>query len=90
MRIKVEVTERDIRLGRRFGYHTQKCPIGRALSRFMKSCRCLYYTAEFENKDKDIEQIGLPKKCRVFQDKVLRNASVKPFSFSLSVPKGVL
>lgn len=85
MRIKVEVTERDIRLGSRFEMEPKLCPIARALKRHTTNVSCGY-----ENVTINSWTFELPKKCLVFQDKLFARESVKPFSFSLSVPEGVL
>lgn len=83
MRVKIEVTEKDIRLGRRQASSTTKCPVARALKRVFKSrfriCEVSFATLEDA-------VITLPREAGLFMYALEGGKSVKPFSFTITAP----
>jgi hypothetical protein len=83
MKIKVEVTERDIRLGREQILSNSLCPVARAISRAVGKSVDVGVSWASINRDYDVV---LPKKCQAFIDRLCRGKSLKPFSFTISLP----
>lgn len=83
MRIKIEVTANDIKKGKGRVRSASDCPIARALKRtFPKHKPGCGYDIFFLDR-----VVHLPKSVTRFQDRLFENKDVKPFSFTLTIPK---
>lgn len=85
-KVKIEITERDIKLGRGSAGDTTRCPVARALKRKLRDkfvrCGCTYFVFAGNH------YIDLPKKASQFMYDLFDDAraKVKPFSFTVSLP----
>lgn len=87
MRVKIEVTEMDIKRGKRGDIC--KCPIARATNRLLKSARVTGFATLYLNTKRDRSGISrsyvLPKKAYNFVQCYDSHKAVKPFSFTVNV-----
>ena len=83
MKIKVEVTEKDIRLGRKQILTNTLCPVARALSRAVG--KPVQVGVSWASINHDYDTV-LPKKCQAFIDRLCGKKPLKPFSFTISLP----
>jgi len=84
MKIKVEVTERNIRLGKNHASNVFNCPLARALKRTLR--KRFYSTGWAGFTTTDGYRVEFPLKAKLFQDRLFDGKPVKPFSFTISLP----
>lgn len=88
--MKINVLDSDIKTGRK--YNPNRCPVAKAIRRTVGKSN-LYSTMVFISsvemvfKNKTFFELILPKKVEDFINSFDRGLKVKPFSFSLKIPK---
>lgn len=90
MRIKIEVTKEDIRLGAEGS--SGDCPIALALKRrFLRQNLSIYVGDDVFTFDGGNRWHKLPKRASVFSTAQMHNhvEKLKPFKFFIDIPKGV-
>ena len=84
-KVKIEITERDIELGRGLVGDGTRCPVARALRRKLRdkffACGCTYFVY-------GDSYVDLPKKVSQFMYDLFdgAQAKAKPFSFTINLP----
>jgi len=90
MKVKVNVTQRDIKAGCKV--NATCCPIARAINRLLRgghsSSVCQFGGHIYETGP--VAEIVIPKKAAAFMDAFDKPAPVRPFTFTLDLPAKVL
>lgn len=86
MKIRVNVTAKDIRDGRKDFLDGSKCPIGRALNRKLPGV-WVHFTGYYPPFPFQLPDKSIPVSAQEFQSRLAANprARLKPFSFTLEV-----
>jgi len=82
MKIKVEVTEKDIELGKKSVTSCTKCAVARALERVYSGSINVGVDICYL----DHQGIKLPRTAATFIKRLCHDKPVKPFSFTISLP----
>lgn len=81
MRVKIDVTARDIRRGR--PWRADACPLFLACDRLLRDVETVYFCVAFQGSE---DYVDLPPRAMDWVNDFDLGNPVKPFSFTLNVP----